>query len=173
MKLNNRYKGISRIDSGSTHGWFVRGYKNGETYTKLFSDGKCGSKKKALEEAIAYRSELVNMLKEIPNKPRERRVVSSDKRNKSGVLGVCRIKRTSDTGKVTEYYSVTWRPEPGVQKYSLISISKYGEEEAFRRAVELRRTQMSKIFRETANVEGGYGAIQKRKTKKKKILSRV
>lgn len=173
MQQQNNQKGISRIDSGSTHGWFVRGYKNGLTYTKLFSDGKFGGKKSALDEAVVYRSELVKELEKIPVKKRTRRVVTSDKRNKSGVLGVCRIKRTSNTGRVTEYYSVTWRPEPGVQKYSLVSINKYGEEEAFRRAVELRRRQMLQIFREKSNIEGSESEIRKRKTRKKKIPTRI
>lgn len=47
MARSKANKGISRIDSGSTHGWFVRGYRNGKTYSKLFSDRKCGGKGKA------------------------------------------------------------------------------------------------------------------------------
>jgi len=51
-------KGISRIDSGSTHGWFVRGYRNGTTYSKLFSDRKLGGKGKAKKMAQEYRDQL-------------------------------------------------------------------------------------------------------------------
>lgn len=56
-------KGISRIDSGSTHGWFVRGYKGGLTYSKLFSDKKNGGKGKALKLAKEYRDKLHKELK--------------------------------------------------------------------------------------------------------------
>jgi hypothetical protein len=63
-------KGISRIDSGSTHGWFVRGYRNGWTYSKLFSDRKCGGKGKAKALAKKYRDELHLKLSGIPKEPR-------------------------------------------------------------------------------------------------------
>ena len=46
----NENKGISRVDSGSTQGWFVRGYRNGKTYSKFFSDGKYKDKEEAVEK---------------------------------------------------------------------------------------------------------------------------
>lgn len=61
-------KGISRIDSGSTHGWFVRAYRNGKTYSKLFSDRKCGGKGKALKLAKEHRDELQAKLEKIAKK---------------------------------------------------------------------------------------------------------
>ena len=67
-------KGISRIDSGSTHGWFVRGYKNGKTFSKLFSDLKSGGKRKALQLARRYRDQLLKKLGKMPTKTRRRRV---------------------------------------------------------------------------------------------------
>lgn len=52
-------KFISRIDSGSTHGWFVRTYKGGKVLEpKLFSDLKNGGKRKAQEAAKAYRTRI-------------------------------------------------------------------------------------------------------------------
>ena len=39
-KEEDDMKGISRIDSNGTHGWFVRVYRNGKTYSKLYSDKK-------------------------------------------------------------------------------------------------------------------------------------
>ncbi len=72
-KTDNKNKGISRIDSGSTHGWFVRGYKNGKTYSKLFSDLKCGGKKKALDLSREYRDQLLAELANIPSNPRKPR----------------------------------------------------------------------------------------------------
>ena len=71
-RKNPKNKGISRIDSGSTHGWFVRGYKNGETYSKLFSDLKCGGKRKAQRLAREHRDELHARLNKIPTKRRAR-----------------------------------------------------------------------------------------------------
>lgn len=145
MQEEGKEKGISRIDSGSTHGWFVRGYRNGKTYSRLFSDQKCGDRDKALEEARAYRDKLHNKLEEIPAKPRARRIVLTDARNSTGVLGVCRTAKKSSSGKVHECYSVSWRPEPGVQKCTSFSIRKYGEKKAFQLAVAHRRKMLREI----------------------------
>jgi len=55
---NNR-KGISRIDAGSTRGWFLRVYQRGEIYRKFFSDSVFGSGEAALQAAIAHRDAYV------------------------------------------------------------------------------------------------------------------
>ena len=50
---------ISRIDSGTTHGYFVRTYKNASVVdSKLFSDLKMGSKRKALKAAQEHREKV-------------------------------------------------------------------------------------------------------------------
>ena len=72
MKKKTVNKGISRIDSGSTHGWFVRGYRNGVTHSKLFSDRKCGGKGKAQKAARQYRDELYAKLEAIPKKKKKK-----------------------------------------------------------------------------------------------------
>ncbi len=139
-------KGISRIDSGSTHGWFVRGYKNGKIYSKLFSDLKYNGKNKALSMAREFRDGLYEDLKKIPSKPRGRRLVFRDSRNTTGVLGVSRTSKRSPGGAVNECYSVSWRPEPGVQKCTSFSIRKYGEKKAFQLAVAHRRKMLKEIY---------------------------
>jgi len=146
MAKKKTEKGISRIDSGSTHGWFVRGYRNGKTYSKLFSDLKCGGKRKAQIQAREYRDGLHEDLEKIPQKPRSRRVVFRDSRNTTGVLGVCRTAKKGPNGKVNECYSVSWRPEPGVQKCTSFSIHKYGEKKAFKLAVSLRKQKLKEIY---------------------------
>jgi len=144
-KRKVKEKGISRIDSGSTHGWFVRGYRNGKTWSRLFSDLKCGGKGAALEAARAFRDELAQKLEKIPPQPRARRIVTRDVRNSTGVLGVCRTAKKSPNGTVNECYSVSWRPEPGVQKCTSFSIRKYGENKAFQLAVAHRRQMLREI----------------------------
>ncbi|MGF1483967.1 MAG: hypothetical protein ACFBZ8_06350 [Opitutales bacterium] len=145
MAKEEALKGISRIDSGSTHGWFVRGYKNGKTYSRLFSDKKWGGKRPALQEAKKYRESLRQELDRIPAKPRGRRLVFRDSRNATGVLGVCRTAKRSASGKLNECYSVSWRPEPGVQKCTSFFIRKYGEQKAFELAVAHRRKMLREI----------------------------
>jgi hypothetical protein len=137
--------GISRIDSGSTHGWFVRGYRNGKTYSKLFSDRKIGGKANALKLAKAYRDELNEELELIPKTPRRRRIVVSDSRNTTGELGVSRTVKKGPNGTKHDTYSVSWRPTPGVQKCTSFSIKKHGEKKAFKLAVDFRRARMREI----------------------------
>jgi hypothetical protein len=132
------YKGISRIDSKTTKGWLVRGYKNGIRYSKLFSDGKFGGKNIALTKAIVFRNELCTRLSSIPSKPRSQKIVSHDKRNQTGVLGVSKLFKNGKDNKKLGFYSVTWRPSKGKQKCTSFSIAKYGEELAFKKAVSLR-----------------------------------
>lgn len=141
-------KGISRIDSGSTHGFFVRGYRNQKTYSKLYSDRKCGGKGKALTLAKEYRDELHEELEAMPKVPRQRRIVTSDSRNTTGELGVSRSTKTGPNGTKHECYSVSWRPEPGVHKCTSFSIKKYGEKKAFKMAVAHRRKMMREIHGE-------------------------
>jgi len=62
MAQEKKYRGITRIDSHDTHGWFVRAYKAGKTTSKLFSDAIYGGKDIALKEAITFREELVKRL---------------------------------------------------------------------------------------------------------------
>jgi hypothetical protein len=138
-------KGISRIDSGSTHGWFVRAYKNGKTYSKLFSDGKWKGSEEALKAAHQYHGVLLDRLAKIPAKVRGRRIVFRDSRNKTGMLGVSRSTKQTPTGAISESYAVTWRPEPGVQKCTSFSINKYGQDKAFKLAVAFRLKKLREI----------------------------
>jgi hypothetical protein len=145
ITIATNLKGISRIDSGSTHGWFVRAYKNGRTYSKLFSDGKWNGKESALEAASRHREVLAERLAKIPAKPRGRRIVFRDSRNTTGVLGVSRSVKRTPVGALSESYAVTWRPEPGLQKCTSFSINKYGAEKAFRLAVAFRLRKLREI----------------------------
>ncbi|MEX0324530.1 MAG: AP2 domain-containing protein [Puniceicoccaceae bacterium] len=153
MGDKRKEKGISRIDSASTHGWFVRGYRNGKTYSRLFSDLKCGGREDSLQQAREFREKLAAQLQSIPQKPRSRRIVKQDSRNRTGVIGVCRTTKKSPNGNLNECYSVSWRPEPGVQKCTSFSIRKYGEKKAFQLAVAHRKKMLREIH--------GTGALRK------------
>lgn len=144
----SRNKGISRIDTSNTHGWFVRVYRDEAIYSKLFSDRRHGGKRKALEAATAYRDELETLLNKVDNRPRRNNrlpVVVRNKRNKTGVIGVCLRTRQLESGKVSQCYSVTWAPEPGVQRCTSFSVAKWGKKEAFRRACELREKMIKEV----------------------------
>lgn len=145
MNTIQSQKGISRIETSSTLGWYVRVYRNKRTYSKFFSDTKFGGKDKALEMALFEKEELSKMISKIPKKPTKRRVVTKDKRNTTGVLGVSRTSKKASNGKSYDCYTVSWRPEPKVQKSTSFSIKKYGEEKALEMAIQLRRKKINQI----------------------------
>lgn len=142
------YKSISRIDDPvkKTHGWYVRVFFKGQMTSKFFSDARYGEAEIGLAEAIRYRDELEQKL----GKPRsERTVVRLSPRNQSGVIGVRRRRKSSGKkGRKEGYdvFEVTWSPEPGRMKRTSVSIEKYGEEEAFRMACEIRKQKEREIY---------------------------
>lgn len=153
---HTKHKGISRIDNTNTHGWFVRIYRNDVIYSKLFSDSRYNGSESALHAALSYRDEFENLLDlkdRVPRRNNRKPVVSQNRRNKTGVVGVCHRKRKLPSGKIAECYSVTWAPEPNVQKCTSFSISKYGKREAFRRAKALREKMVKEMMGETASTK--------------------
>lgn len=130
--------GISRIDTDSTHGWYVRAYRNGSVQSKFFSDRKYGGRDVAYKEACSHRDELFQKVAAQPKEPRKRSPQISAKRSGTGVVGVTRTDKKTASGKVLTCYSVSWRPQSNVQKCTSFSWDKYGEAEAFRRAVKHR-----------------------------------
>ncbi len=146
------YKNISRIDvdSKNTHGWYVRIFHKGVSHAKFFSDSVYDGEELALREALEHRNELEKKL----GKPRtERYVISAPHpNNNTGIPGVIRKKtKQKKRGKWYSWdiYEVTWNPVPGRVSRTSVSIQKHGEEEAFRRAVAIRKQKLSEIVRAT------------------------
>ncbi len=149
MDKSIRLKGISRIDSKHTHGWFVRIYmRNREVHSKLFSDRKYGGKEEALKLAIDYRDSYTV--------PEEKRPINKDiryrtkqpKNNKTGVVGVCKTfeRANGGKGKKIPCFGVSWVPVPGRPRNKKFCISRYNsEEEAFQAAVRFRKEKEAEI----------------------------
>ncbi|MEM1116069.1 MAG: hypothetical protein AAF845_10320 [Bacteroidota bacterium] len=148
-----RAKGVIRIDSDSTHGWQVRVYRHGKTYSRLFSDRKCGGREEAFEAAVAYRKELEAEVAQMPESAPRRRLITRNKNNSSGVVGISRTFKRDRRGIRHEVYAVSWNPEPGVAKGTSFSIKRYGEDTAFRLACELRFDKMKEIYGDRYEVE--------------------
>ncbi|MBL8152173.1 MAG: AP2 domain-containing protein [Blastocatellia bacterium] len=150
IKPQEKHKGISRIDSqdGRTHGWYVRVFFKGEKRVKLFSDSVHGGREKALEKAIRFRNKAEKEL----GKPRtDRIVITATKRSKTtGIVGLRRRREKAATKsgelRYREMYEVWWCPEPNKVAKRSVSINKYGEEEAFRRAYMIRRKVERDIY---------------------------
>ena len=146
------YKNVSRIDSPKKklHGWYVRiQYKN-QSFSKFFSDSRYGNRAAALEEAVEYRNQLEIKI----GRPRSERLIigTAARHPPTGVTGVRRIKRKEvKRGRryIRDVYEITWNSEPGKLTRTTVSINKYGEEEAFRRACEIRKRKMQEIYKAT------------------------
>ena len=147
-----RSKGIIRIDSDSTHGWQVRVYRHGKTFSRLFSDRKHGSRDAAFEAAEAYRETLKEEVAALPDAPAQRRLIRTNRNNSTGVVGISRTYKRDRRGVRHEVYAVSWNPEPGVARGTSFSIKRYGEDTAFAMACKLRWDKMKDIYGERYDV---------------------
>lgn len=143
-----RAKGVIRIDSDSTHGWQVRVYRHGKTYSKLFSDRRHGGREEAFEAATDFRTQLEAEVAELPESAPRRRLIRRNKNNATGVVGISRTFKRDRRGVRHEVYAVSWNPAPGVARGTSYSIKKYGEDTAFKMACKLRWERMRDIYGE-------------------------
>lgn len=146
------HKSVSRIDSEAKrmHGWYVRVWFKGKMHSKFFNDKAYGGTEPALAAAIEHRNEVEQEI----GKPRTDRVVVTDSpRSQTGVVGVVRSRK--QTGgyvpytaipNYSEVYEVTWMGEGHTVQRTTVSIPKYGEAEAFRRACAIRRQKEREMF---------------------------
>ena len=141
-----RAKGVIRIDSDSTHGWQVRVYRHGKTYSRLFSDRRHGGKEDAFQKAVEYRRTLEEEVAALPEAAPRRRLIRANKNNATGVVGISRTFKRDRRGVKHEVYAVSWNPEPGVARGTSFSIKKYGEDAAFKMACKLRWERMREIY---------------------------
>lgn len=143
------HKDISRIDQPlkRTHGWYVRVRFGGNTQSKFFSDEACGGRNEALDRAIKHRNQTECWL----GKPRtDQVVVVNNNRSNTGVIGVQRrVKRhVGKDGQMltSEVFEVTWQAGREIKGKTSVSIKKYGEAEAFRRACAIRRKKEQQMY---------------------------
>jgi hypothetical protein len=163
VMADSGYKNISRIDSEkkNMHGWYVRIFHNNKSYAKYFNDNKSGGRTEALQDAVEYRNQLEIEL----GKPRTERYFfnSVHPKNNTGVPGVNRrIAKQKKRGKWYSWdvYEVNWTPQPNKLARTTVSIKKYGEEEAFRRACAIREQKMAELYRTSRAPEQIYQHIK-------------
>ena len=125
---------IRRVDSKRTHGWQFVAVRDGEEYTKLFSDSVFGGKKKALAAAKEYRRRWLlqhGPIREITHH-------TTNKRNKIGIVGLSWIK---ENGKVVGVQTNV-RIRKGVSKHKSFRFKGRSEEETIALAAEWRNAQL-------------------------------
>ena len=140
-KKRSAMKGISRIDSGSTHGWFVRSYRAGRTYSKLFSDRKYGGKNKALQLAKSHRDELAEELEALPKKRSAKSSAAADARYAAGPTGIARVTSFDPEGEGQDFegFEAAYYPKPGVFESVSFSIKEFGEAKALDLATQVNQ----------------------------------
>jgi hypothetical protein len=131
----------------NNHGWFVRVRLSNTTKSKFFNDRKNGGKEEALQRAIEWRDKTEQEI----GKPRTTHIiVGMNSRNVTGVVGVRRAVRKyrgkDDKIFLNEVYEVSWQASRTKMGRTCVSIKKYGEAEAFRRACAIRRKKESEMY---------------------------
>ena len=137
MSQTPSHYAIARIDlpAQGTHGWQVRMQRHRIKYAKFFSDRSHGSPARALAAAITWRDELHAELANL----NQTRVCQKSKRNKSGVVGVSKVRIISATGTVYHFWQATWTMSDGRRGRVRFSVKKHGDRGAFRLAVKARQ----------------------------------
>ncbi len=132
--LLEKHKDIARIDQESkrTHGWYVRVRFKGKTYSKFFSDKKCGGRYSSLLSAISWRDKTEKKL----GKVRTNKHIVTVSNSITGVVGV-------RLNEKLNRYEVSWVTEHGKQGKTSVSIRKHGKREAFKRACAIRQKKES------------------------------
>ena len=138
-------RGISRIDSEAcrTYGWYVRARFHGKVISKLFSDKKYGGKAKALMKARRfYKKSYEKLIKKYSdfdvNKVPVKIIVSQNKKNNTGIVGVQKLTKYNSGGSVYIAYRVNWTDKTGKSRNKFFSVEKWGDKKAFKLAREYR-----------------------------------
>ncbi|MGV1099203.1 AP2/ERF family transcription factor [Thiovibrio sp. JS02] len=127
-----KHKDVARIDQEDkrTHGWYVRVRFKGKTYSKFFSDGKCGGRYSSLLAALAWRDATEKKI----GKVRTDKHIVTVSNTSTGVVGV-------RFNEKLNRYEVSWVNGVGKQGKTSVSILKHGKEKAFHLACEIRKAK--------------------------------
>ncbi|HIJ78711.1 MAG: AP2 domain-containing protein [Desulfobulbaceae bacterium] len=125
-----KHKDVARIDQESkrTHGWYVRVRFKGKTFSKFFSDGKCGGRYSSLLAALAWRDTTEKKIGKI----RTDKHIVTVSNTTTGVVGV-------RFNEKLNRYEVSWVNGVGKQGKTSVSINKHGKDKAFKIACDIRK----------------------------------
>ena len=130
---------VRRYEHNYFRGYVVQMKRAGRRWVKYFSDKPQGAAA-ALRRAREYASELLGQLP-WPAKIKRRYVL-----NRTGVIGVSRIKERARSGRRFVRFVAVWPTRHGRPKKASFSVSLYGEAEARRRAVQARRRGLAELL---------------------------
>ncbi len=145
-------RNISRIETQTSRGkisggWSVRIQRRNQKWEGFFSDSTYGGKRNALAAAKKFRDETEATLRGFSVKEL---AANPSVRNQSGVVGV-RLHREIKLRDGYEYHYWCWVAQwidgRGQRKTRSFSVHQYGDEEAYRLAVNARRKGVAQANR--------------------------
>ncbi|HUI91542.1 MAG TPA: AP2/ERF family transcription factor [Chitinivibrionales bacterium] len=166
-------RNISRIDrklvgrSKADHAWQVRFKRKNKPMSNWFEDRKYGDKEKALEAAKIYRDAMEIQFGGFFEGGHTTEL-NVNKNNLVGVWRRVRMVNYKSGPKEFPVWVATWSVGHGKHKVKAFSVSKYGEDEAQRLAIEARNNR-TKSYSEKVNLIGNHIAYHPPKNGQVKI----
>ena len=137
---------ISRIEDDQTHtyAWLVRVQRRNQVHHRYFSDRVYSGTRQALVAATAYRETLLQTL---PGLTRQEICRIRKKNNRSGVSGVSRHEAPgrAPTSPRMAYWLAQWPIGEGRATRRKFGVKKYGEDGAYRRALQARQQALGTL----------------------------
>lgn len=107
---------IQRYEHHGFTGWVVSTTRRSKRFTRYFSDHRNGQRK-ALQAARVYRDKLLSRL------PPPRKTKITNKRNTTGVMGVCRHEVRRRSGRWFVRYIAEWPKSDGTKGTASFSVN--------------------------------------------------
>ena len=148
MKRMQANRNISRIERQTAGGGFlVRVMRKGRRVAKFFADHDHGGKRNALSAARNHRDQLEAKLRGYSAGQRAQLQRSN---NTSGVTGVRKAYETDyrwESEPTYGFWVAQWTLPHGKRRTRRFSIDKYGEDKAYRLAVQARKRGVASMGR--------------------------
>lgn len=164
-------RNIKRIDTRSdaakqTHGFQVCISRDGALHTKHFSDSLYGGVKGSLKAARTYRDETLG---DMPPLEASRIAHTTNKKNKSGHVGISYRKYKTAKGKVTRLIAVSVRAERGRTISKVYRYTKETHDAVLEEAISFREQMLQERLRREGGVAGILKAVVKSAPVKKAV----
>ena len=165
-------RNIKRIDTRpdaakQTHGFQVCISRDGGLHTKHFSDSLFGGIKGSLKAARAYRDEMLSQMSPLEA---SRIAHTTNKKNKSGHVGISYRKYKTAKGKVTRLIAVSVRAEKGRTVSKVYRYTKQDHDKVLQEAIEFREQMLLERLKREGGVAGILKAAAKAPTAPKAPL---
>ena len=141
----NPNRNIIRLDRQNGGGFLVRVTRKGKLRSDYFRDADHGGKRKALLAARKFRDDLEKKHRRYTSKQLAKKLRSNNTSGEAGVRYVEEVDTRWESQPCYGYWIAQWSPKKGVRKTKRYSVLKYGDDEAYRLAVQARRKGVAEM----------------------------